>query len=181
MKGERDLFRKQDAAPAEPAKAAVQPAAEPIAHDSKAVAAVLLAMLDDQLEAADAAVAAGAGRRSSNAQDGDASKRVAQRYASDGLLGGDDLPGPPQFMQPDAARTTSMAPAVSGDLQTFMQRFIALATSKTAIDEAMGYKAGRSQQSNGSTVFRNVPLVRTAMIAGVGLWLAIIIIGWIAR
>lgn len=180
MKGERDLFRKQDAPPAEAAKTATQPTAEPIVHDSKAVAAVLLAMLDEQLQAADAALAAGSKAIQSNTAEADASKRVAQKYASDGLVG-DDLGTPQQFAQPDAARISNTPPIASADLQTFIQRFAAFAAGQPAAFEADGPTAKRLASRNDASFFSTPSLLRFAGIAAGVLWLAMMIVGWIAH
>jgi hypothetical protein len=182
MKGERELLRKRDEPPTETsAPAAARPAAEPIANDSKVVSAVLLALLDERLQA-DAALTAGSRPATSDDSEADASKRITAKYAADGLIPGDDLIVPQRPAQPDVARTGAVPPLVSPDLQTFMQRFVAIAAG-TPASPSPGGKVGanRSARGNAWVSFDTAPLLRVAGVAAGLIWLVVLVVEWAAR
>jgi hypothetical protein len=180
MKGERELLRKRDEPQAETSAPAVtRPSAEPIANDSKVISAVLLTLLDEQLQA-DAALAAVARSANGNSE-ADASKRVAAKYASDGLIPGDDLIAPQPSVQPELARAAVTQTPVSSDLQTFMQRFAAVVSGRPAIltvDEA-GPNLGARE--NAPVSFGAVSTLRIAGFAAGFVWLAVLVIEWVTR
>jgi len=170
MKGERELLRKRDEPPTETsAPTAARPAAEPISNDSKVVSAVLLTLLDERLQA-DAALIAGPKPAISDNSDADASKRVAAKYAADGLIPGDDLIAPQRPAQPDVARASAAPPLISPDLQTFMQSFAAAVAGRptsTSPAKGVGAKRGGAQGPTPSAFDTGFVLRAAGFAAGI--------------
>lgn len=180
MKGERELLRKRDEPPPETSTpSAARPAAEPIANDSKAVSAVLLALLDERLQA-DAALAAPSKSANGNSE-ADASKRVAAKYAADGLIPGDDLIIPQPSVQPDVTRSGVAPPLVSPDLQTFMQRFVAVVAGRPVSLSRDEIGASRGARGNTPVSFGTTSVLRVAGIAAGLVWLLILVVEWAVR
>jgi hypothetical protein len=178
MKGERELLRRRDDPPAEESTPGTARAtAEPIANDSKIVSAVLLTLLDERLQADDAL---SANLKSPKADTGetDASKRVAARYAADGLIPGDDLIASQQPVQPDLARAGPVPPLASPDLQTFMQRFVAAVSGRPVISAGEAV-ATRDARRNAPVSFGTVSILRNAGVAAGLIWLVVLIVAWV--
>jgi hypothetical protein len=182
MRGERELLRKRDEPAAEAGKSGAQNSAPPLSHDSKAVAAVLLTLLDERLQASDAALmgqgkaAAGPGAINDAVA---SSGRVVARYAEDGLAAISD-PARPEIGSPNAqVPMRDVPPTASPDLQTFLQRLAAFASGRSI---ASGSTAGRSDRGgkapmpfSASSIFR---IAGTAL----ALWyIAAIIVDWASR
>ena len=179
MKGERELLRKQEEPPAE-AKSAAQQKAEPIVNNNKTVATVLLTLLDEQLHATEAALASQP--KNANSTDGDvnAPKRVAARYAADGLIPGDDSVLPEPAIASDQVRMREMPSIVSADLQTFVQRFAAFAAGRSAAPNETTRDA-RSSTGSAATLFSRASALRLAGVIAALLWLVALIVEWAAR
>lgn len=179
MKGERELLRKRDEPPTETsAPTAGRPAAEPITNDSKVVSAVLLTLLDERLQA-DAALIAGPKPAMSDNSDADVSKRVAAKYAADGLIPGDDLIAPQPPAQPDAARASAGPPLISPDLQTFMQRFAAaVAGGPASTSPTRGVGTKRGAHGRTSSSFDTAFVLRTAGFAAGIISLIVLVAVW---
>lgn len=179
MKGERELLRKQEEPPAE-AKSAAQQKAEPIVNNNKTVATVLLTLLDEQLHATEAALASQP--KNANSTDGDvnAPKRVAAKYAADGLIPGDDSVLPEPAIASDQVRMREMPFIVSADLQTFVQRFAAFAAGRSvAANETT--RDARSSIESAPTLFSRASALRLAGVIAALLWLVALIVQWAAR
>ena len=179
MKGERELLRKQEEPPAE-AKSATQQKAEPIVNNNKTVATVLLTLLDEQLHATEAALASQP--KNANSTDGDvnAPKRVAAKYAADGLIPGDDSVLPEPAIASDQVRMREMPSIVSADLQTFVQRFAAFAAGRSAAPNETTRDA-RSSTGSAATLFSRASALRLAGVIAALLWLVALIVEWAAR
>jgi hypothetical protein len=181
MKGERELLRKRDEPPAEKSTpGAARAAAEPIANDSKIVSAVLLTLLDERLQA-DAALMANLKPATSGNSEADASKRVAAKYAADGLISGDDLIAPQQPIQPDLARAGNVPPIASPDLQTFMQRFVAAVSGRPANTSASDVGGRRGSRGNAPGSFGTASVLRIAGIATGLIWVIVLVAVWATR
>lgn len=180
MKGERELLRKQEEPPAE-AKSAAQQKAEPIVNNNKTVATVLLTLLDEQLHATEAALASQP--KNANSTDGDvnAPKRVAARYAADGLIPGDDSVLPEPAIASDQVRMREMPSIVSADLQTFVQRFAAFAAGRSAAAANETTRDARSSIGSAPTLFSRASALRLAGVIAALLWLVALIVEWAAR
>lgn len=180
MKGERELFRRQEEPAAETTASAAPQKAEPIANDSKAVATVLLTLLDEQLHAIEAAPTGQP--KTANSADGDANalKRVAAKYAADGLIPGDDSVLPEPAIANDQIRMREMPSVVSADLQTFVQRFAAFAAGRSpAVNENVN--AARRSTGTFSAFFSRASPLRFASVVAVLLWLLALIAQWMVR
>jgi hypothetical protein len=179
MKGERELLRKRDEPPTETsAPRAARPAAEPITNDSKVVSAVLLTLLDERLQA-DAALIAGPKSAISDNGEGDVSKRVAAKYAADGLIPGDDLIAPQTPAQPDVTRASAAPPLISPDLQTFMQRFVAaVAGGPASTSPARGVGTKRGAHARTPSAFYTAFVLRAAGFAAGIIWLIVLVAVW---
>jgi hypothetical protein len=185
MKGERQLLGKKDEAPAQAATPTAQQTAEPIAHDSKAVAAVLLTLLDERLQASDAELAARLnspdGKNLADGSDADASRRVAAKYMQDGLSAGDDSLRPDMTIPPIQVQVLERPPIVSPDLQTFMQRFVAFAAGRSITTDPESMGDGRASRRNVSSLLDGPPTFRVVALALGLLWLVVLIIEWAAK
>jgi hypothetical protein len=183
MKGERQLLGKKDEPPAQAAKPTTQQTAEPIAHDSKAVAAVLLTLLDERLQASDAELAAllNSPDRKSPTDDADASRRVAAKYAQDGLNAGDDALRPEMAIPAIQVQVLERPPIVSPDLQTFMQRFVAFAAGRSIATDPESIGDSRASRRNVSSLLDGPPTFRVVALALGLLWLVVLIIEWATK
>ena len=177
MKGERELLRKQEEPPAE-AKSATQQKAEPIVNNNKTVATVLLTLLDEQLHATEAALASQP--KNANSTDGDvnAPKRVAARYAADGLIPGDDSVLPEPAIASDQVRMRETPSVVSADLQTFVQRFAAVAAGQPTAAASETRATARRSIGIAAALFNRASPLRLASAIAVLLWLVALIVRW---
>lgn len=176
MNGERELLRRRDGPAAETSPTAAQPKAPPIDTENKAVTAVLLTLLDEQLHAAESAAAPQS--KSQSLADGDtsASKLAATRYATDGFVRSDDAGLPEPMANTDQVRMQAMPYVVSADLQAFVQRQAASAAERSrAAQENLGAFGGAASVL--ALVSRVSPL-GFAGIAAVLLWLVAMIVQW---
>jgi hypothetical protein len=181
MKGERELLRKRDDPPAEKtASSAARVTAEPIVNDSKVISAVLLTLLDERLQA-DAALTSNLRPATSGNNEADASKRVAAKYAADGLIPGDDLIAPQQPVQPELARVGNVPPIASPDLQTFMQRFVAIVAGRPANTSVGEVGGGRKSLDNAPVSFGAASVLRIAGFTTGIIWLIILVVAWAAH
>lgn len=180
MQGERQLLRRQGEPAAEAETTAVQQKADPIANDSKAVATVLLTLLDEQLHAIETAPSGRPGTANATDSDVDAPKRVAAKYAADGLVASDDSVLTEPMIANDQARMREMPSMVSADLQTFVQRFTAFAAGRSlfANENASSTRRGTGTASG---FFNRASPLRLASVAAVLLWLLTLIVQWMAR
>jgi len=180
MNGERELLRRRDGPPVEPATSAAHPQAPPIATDNKAVTSVLLALLDEQLHAMET-VGPGQARPQNPADGGiSASNLAAARYATDGFVRGDDSGLPEPMIGADPMRTQAMPSVVSADLQTFVQRFAAFAAGRSrGAHENAG--DSRSGGASGAGLFNRTSPLGFAGLAAVLLLLLAIIVQWVAH
>lgn len=177
MNGERELLRKQEEPSSKTATSAAQQKAEPIANDSKAVATVLLTLLDEQLHAVETATMGQLKTAKSADEDFSASKRVTAKYATDGLVPGNDSDLPEAMIASDQIRMREMSSVVSADLQTFVQRFAAFAAGRS---RSTNENANASRGNTGvvSAFFNRASPLRLASIAAVLLWLLALIVQW---
>jgi len=178
LQGERNLMVKRDAPPMQ--QATPTAAAPPLAHDGKATAAVLMSLLQDQLEASDAKIAnvAGSGEKQIAALAGNAdpSRRVTQRYAENGFVMADDGVRHEMLGLAEQARLPGVSPPVSGDLASFIQRSAAMAAGQPVRPDA-AVSAHR-----GGGVLAYLSGISTLRIAGVAvgtLWFGFLIAGWL--
>jgi hypothetical protein len=178
LKGERELLRQPEKPPVpnEESKSTAQPNAGPIENDSRTVSNVLLALLDERLQAAGPA-SAQARLAGTPAGDGDAQRRVAAQYAADGLIARDDVPPPSAPVAPDPTRMPNMTPAASADLQTFMQRFAAIALGRP-VDVDPEEKRAKRASGQGSPAWGSLSVLRLAGMAAVAGWLLLLIAQW---
>ncbi len=177
MNGERELLRRRDGPPAESSTTAAQPKAPPINTENKAVTAVLLTLLDEQLHAAESAAASQS--KPQSPADGDASKLAATRYATDGFVRSDDAGLPEPMTGNDQVRMQAMPSVVSADLQAFVQRQAASAAERSrAAQENLGAFGGAASVL--ALVSRVSPL-GLAGIAAALLWLVALIVQWAAH
>jgi hypothetical protein len=179
LKGERELLRQPEKPPAanEEAKSAVQPNARPIENDSRTVSNVLLTLLDERLQATAPALGQ-PGLATAPSSDGDAQHRVAAQYAADGLIARDDFPPAGAAVAPDQTRMPNMSPAASADLQTFMQRFAAIALGRPIDVDAAEKRAKRASGHQGSPIWGSGSVLRLASMAAVVGWLLLLIAQW---
>ena len=182
LKGERELLRQPEKPPApnEESKPAAPAIAKPIENDSRAVSSVLLTLLDERLQAA-ASASGQPGFAGAPSSDGDAPHRVAAKYAADGLIARDDFAPPSAAVAPDQTRMPNMPPIASPDLQTFMQRFAAIALGRSAGVDAAEKRAGRTTGLQDSPVFGSLSVLGVAGAAAAGLWLVVLIAQWAAH
>ncbi|MBA2125965.1 hypothetical protein DLM45_06970 [Hyphomicrobium methylovorum] len=177
LQGERNLMVKRDAPLVHQAPTAAAP---PLAHDGKTTAAVLMTLLEDQLEASDAKIAnvAGSGEKQIAALAGNAdpSRRVTQRYAENGFVSADDGVRHEMLGFAEQARLPGVSPLVSGDLASFIQRSAAMAAGQPVRQDA-SVSARR-----GGGVLAYLSGISTLRIAGVAvgtLWFGFLIGGWL--
>jgi hypothetical protein len=180
LKGERQLLNRQEEPPAEAGKPGAQEKASPIVNNSKTVETVLLTLLDEQLQASKAALVNPSANPADS--DGDASKRVAAKYAADGLIPGDDSLPPESAIPRDQVRMREMSSVVSADMQTFVQRFAAFAAFQVgAAANDAARDASRRSGADGLFGFNRVFSVRFVSLAAVLLWLIALAIQWVER
>jgi hypothetical protein len=182
MRGERELLRKRDEPAPDGGKSGAPNQAPPISHDSKAVAAVLLKLLDERLQASDAALMGQADAPAGRGAAGDgltSSGRIAAQYAEDGLAAIAD-PVRPEIGSPNAQVPMRDAPpAASPDLQTFLQRVAAFASGRSMAVDSAGRARDRGPKA--SPMFSPRSVVRMAGVA-VALWYVVAIIAdWATR
>lgn len=176
MNGERELLRRRDGPAAETSPTAAQPKAPPIDTENKAVTAVLLTLLDEQLHAAESAAAPQSKSQSPADGDTSASKLAATRYATDGFVRSDDAGLPEPMASTDQVRMQAMPYVVSADLQAFVQRQAASAAERSrAAQENLGALGGAASVL--ALVSRVSPL-GFAGIAAALLWLVAMIVQW---
>jgi hypothetical protein len=176
MNGERELLRRRDGPAAETSPTAAQPKAPPIDTENKAVTAVLLTLLDEQLHAAESAAAPQSKSQSPADGDTSASKLAATRYATDGFVRSDDAGLPEPKASTDQVRMQAMPYVVSADLQAFVQRQAASAAERSrAAQENLGAFGGAASLL--ALVSRVSPL-GFAVIAAALLWLVAMIVQW---
>ena len=180
MNGERELLFKQEK-PGDAAKPTAQQKAEPIVNNSKTVETVLLTLLDEQLHATEAEIASQP--KSANPADGDvnASKRVAAKYAADGLTPGDDFLQPERAIPNDQVRMREMSSVVSADLQTFVQRFAAFAAGRPTAPVSEPNGTARSSTGLAAALFNRASPLRIASAIAALLWLGALIVQWAMR
>lgn len=177
MKDERELLRKQEE-PRDVAKPSTQPKAEPIVNNNKTVETVLLTLLDEQLHATEAEVASQP--KSTNPTDGDvnAQKRVAAKYAADGLTPGDDPLLRGAAIPNDQVRMQETPSIVSADLQTFVQRFAAIAAGRSTAAASETRGTARGSIGIAAALFNRASPLRIASAIAVLLWLVALIGRW---
>lgn len=176
MNGERELLRRRDGPAVEPSPTAAQPKAPPIDTENKAVTAVLLTLLDEQLHAAESAVAPQSKPQSPADGDATASKLAATRYATDGFVRSDDAGLPEPTASTDQVRMQAMPYVVSADLQAFVQRQAASAAERSrAAQENLGALGGAASVF---ALLSRVSPLGFAGIAAVLLWLVAMIVQW---
>lgn len=180
MNGERELLRRRDGPSAETSKAATPPKAPPIDIENKAIATVLLTLLDEQLHAAESAAAAQAKPQNLADSDVTASKLAASRYAADGFARGNDPGVPEPMIGNDQLRMQAMPALVSADLQTFMQ-WHAAAAAETARAARENVGASSRGAALVTAFFGRASPLRFAGIAAALLWLVALIVQWAAR
>ncbi len=193
MRGERELLRKKDDAQPEPAKPGAQPAAPALVNDAKAVAAVLLTLLDERLQASDTEAASGGKtstgvRRQASDDAANSPQRVGARYAEDGLIAYVDPTGIER--RPETGIETAMLageqrmrdvpPSASPELQSFLQRLAAFAGMRS---EAMSFAGGKGDgrgARRSAVASGDMSMMRVAIAAVVLLWLGVMIFGWLS-
>ncbi len=175
LQGERQLFRKQEQSSQEPGSESVQSAAAPITHNDKAIASVLLTLLDEQLDASAAEAASRSGVSTStlprNPEAAPTSNRIVAQYADEDLVFRDNLPAQqmPIALGPSSQQ---MAQAVSSpELQIFIQRFLMSAASRIQADGSDGLPSSRKRNT---VTFMDS--VSTTRVAGVLLAIAVLAI-----
>jgi hypothetical protein len=172
MKGDRELLRQHDKPdPKAPQPAPKQPAAA-LSVDPRATAAVLLKLLDDKLLASEAQTANAKTAASSSellADDAQgAPKYVSARYATDGLPPGFDT-GHTETPMPNQGPFSSAIPAAAPDMQTFIQRFAALAAGRPGTTIAAGSDDMRKLNMLGAIGGRRGAMIVAAVL--LVLWL----------
>lgn len=183
MKGERELLQGRNDTAAEPPKTSEQQVAPPISHDARAVSAVLLTLLDERLQASDAASRAAEGRaagpKSGPGDAGAALKAISAKYAEDGLVSRSETARLELAPAADRSQHRPAPPMVSADLQTFIQRFVAFATGPTERNgDARGMATGGGGELRPTTAFS---IARIAMSILVVWWLGVLFVQWFAR
>jgi hypothetical protein len=176
LRGERELLRRQDQPPGETPKPALQSSAPPITNDAKAVAAVLLTLLDERLASEAAAAgrseAPAESRRTIAADAGNAPKAIAAKYADDSLnAGGDTMRFDPAF-SPEQSRLREMPAGNATELQSFIQRLAAIAAGRSEMRRQSGFagiggERGASAHAGGITVIRIAAVVIAVLCVGV--------------
>ena len=151
LRGERQLLRKQEQPSQEPGNESAQPAAQPITHNDKAIASVLLTLLDEQLDASAAEAASRSGvptaTPSRSTETGPPSNRIAAQYAEEDLVFRADLPVQGMAI-PLGQSSQQIAQAVSSpELQTFMQRFLISAAARLQAEGVEGLPSGSRKRS----------------------------------
>lgn len=160
LAGERNLTRITDKATLAATKT-LAVSTPVLMGDRKAVAGVLMALLDDRLDASDADMTNAA--RTVQTQiapslgDREPSRRAAQHYADNAFSVGENGVRNDMIALGDSARIPGVVPVISGDLESFIQRSAVLAAGRSdglggAVmlrsrrDEVLAYLAGLSAQ-----------------------------------
>ena len=178
LRGERELLRKQDQLPAEPPKLSSQPAAPPISHDARAIASVLLILLDERL-ASDAEAAgrsetqAGPSRVAAN-DSGTAPKGIAAMYVEDGLKTSGETTRPDVVFDAEPSRPREFTAGNPSELQSFIQRLAAIAIGRS--DEYQKGWAG-SRKGGQSAPISTMSGIKIAAVTIAILCVAVLIAG----
>lgn len=173
LQGERQLLRRQDQPSQEPGNEPAQSAAPPITHNDKAIASVLLTLLDEQLDASAAEAASRPGVSTSTfsrSPEAPPSNRVAAQYAEEDLVFRANSPAQ-EIPIPLGPSSQQIAQAVSSpELQAFMQRFLMSAAARIQADGAEGLPSGSRKRNVGTLA----DAVSTTRIAGAILAVAVL-------
>jgi hypothetical protein len=183
MNGERELLQRRNNTAAETPKTSEQQVASPISHDARAVSAVLLTLLDERLQASDAAILAAKGRtagpRFGSGEAAASLKAISAKYAEDGLVSQAETVRPEPAPAADHGQLRQAPSMVSPDLQTFIQRFVAFATGPT---ERNGEVHSRAPGSGGEPRPANaLSIARIAIFILVAWWLGVLFVQWFAK
>jgi hypothetical protein len=147
MKGDRELLRQHDKPDPKAPQSKSNQTAPALSVDPKATAAVLLKLLDDQLLASEAQTANAKTAASSSELLTDdtqgAPKHISARYAADGLPPGFDTGHTETPMPANQGPFSSAIPTAAPDMQTFLQRFAALAAGRPGATIAAGGDGAR--------------------------------------
>jgi hypothetical protein len=163
LRGERQLLLKQEQPSQELRSESAQPNAPPISHNDKAMASVLLTLLDEQLDAslAGAANQSGAATAPDGNESSPAHNRIAAQYAEDDSVFRVDLPNR-EMPIPLGQSSQQIAQALaSPELQTFMQRYLISAAGRIQADGAEGSPGG-ARRRNIETLRSALPMTRIA-------------------
>jgi hypothetical protein len=180
LKGERQLLRKQDQPSQQLDGEPAQPTALPISHNDKAMASVLLTLLDEQLDASISEMASPSGAApgsSSSSEAAASSNRILARYAENAPAVRNELPGPGTAIPLDQSSQKIMQAATSPELQTYIQRFLMSAAARVQTDDAEGPSV-RLRRQNRSSLPDPATMRR---IAGAALILTLALAAIVAR
>jgi len=182
MKGERELLRKPEEPPAqEAAKSSPQQpssSSSSISHDSKAVEAVLLKLLDERLQASDAEAMNWANsssdlRRTAADDAANSPRRITARYADDGLAANGEALRSETTLQFGQGQLRGAALNVPPELQFFIQGLAARAAGTSDIGATTIFNGGPDRAS--SQAPGGFAGIRIAMIAIALLGLGVLI------
>lgn len=180
MKGERELLRKPEEPPAQEAakSSPQQPSSSPISHDSKAVEAVLLKLLDERLQASDAEAMNWANsssdlRRTAADDAANSPRRITARYADDGLAANGEALRSETTFQFGQGQLRGAALNVPPELQFFIQGLAARAAGTSDIGATTIFNGGPDRAS--SQAPGGFAGIRIAMIAIALLGLGVLI------
>ncbi len=177
LRGERQLFPRQEQYPDEPANGSAQSAAAPpITHNDKATASVLLTLLDEQLDASVAETANRSGVSTSSLSRGSdsapSSNRITAQYAEADLAFRPNSPTQEPTISL-GSNSQQIAQAVSSpELQTFIQRFLMSAAARIQADGSEGLPPGARKRN----IVPFAETLSTTRIAGAVLAIALLAI-----
>jgi hypothetical protein len=175
LQAERQLLRNQGQSKEEPQEQPSQPASAPISHNDKAVASVLLTLLDEQLDAAAATREFGGNFAQAQADGAEAAPgttRIVSQYAEAESAFRPDLPVQQAPHQADSINQQALLAAASPELRMAMQSaFLSAAVrAKADIETVSGSDARRRKtmrETTGVSPLRIGTGVCVAIILGI--------------
>ncbi len=174
--GERQLLRNRDQSEQQqqPQDPPAPPASAPISHNDKAVASVLLTLLDETLDAsADRMQVAGdpVAARPGGGDAGSAQNRVAAQYAEADAVFRPDLPTPQNTISINpTSQQILLAAASSTELRMAMQSAFLAAAGRVQSEDKTRASANSRRRGIGSAVDSSSPIrVGAGIFALIGL------------
>jgi len=183
LQSERQLLRNRDQSGQEPQEQTTQPPPAPLSHNDKAVASVLLTLLDEQLDAAAASLKESAENfapaQASAAEVAPAATRIVGQYAEAESAFRPDLPAQQAPFQTDIANQQAML-AASPELRMAMQT--AFLSAAVRAKEEIGAASGSDGRARKSLREPNgISPVRTGAAIFVAIVLAIVFFALFSR
>ncbi len=174
--GERQLLRNQDQPEQQPRDPPPPPVSAPLSHNDKAVASVLLTLLDEQLDISADRIADSGGAvagRSSSTEANSVQNRVAAQYAEADAVFRPDLPAQQNTGPLNPSNQQNLFATTSAELRMAMQSaFIPAAGLVQSKDKIKG--AGRSRQNKNPIAVDTSTLMRAG--AGIAALAALVIV-----